>query len=506
MTPAQTGNNKTYPWWYEVAFSAKGAQGQAEFLAGMFISWQIEITTNNSGTFEHNTSPVYHFTYSGAWPASPYPGANQFAGNAAFGQDVSVRVTPTSPNWNDSMTIILKTNARDAAINATLGNVQVTLAEVASNGRALGTTVFQNLTNGSAGQGGRTEVVVHVPASLDLYPNTTVTYTVSAADDWGDGVNSAPAFYIVGGNGSFPSSFFNEELNLSAGPNVTVAAGQAAALIAPGVPVNLSLTSRNPNDAINQAEVFYAVEVPTVGSTATGTAWFTRGNSTHFMGALPAMPVGAVVGFEVLAWDFTSKLLTSSVYAYSVETLADLYPQPVSIPNNDTFFYVGVYDGGNAAWVTGAHVRILGQSEFLRSVSTTAYGIAYPNATGNRFVPILVPAGATYTINVTDPAFIAPGGTEPSYITVHFTAPHVLSGHVAIATGPTYTVVQNGDVVLFYLNSTAPPPPVAPAAASGEAVAPIVGLVAAAVIVVPLFLWYLTIQRRREQDLKRVTL
>ena len=72
--PTQVPTNKSgYVWWYQVTISAKSSSGSPNFYPGETVNWWIELTFNESGTYIHRESPHFQFTFSGAWPYSPYP-------------------------------------------------------------------------------------------------------------------------------------------------------------------------------------------------------------------------------------------------------------------------------------------------------------------------------------------------------------------------------------------------------------------------------------------------
>ncbi len=498
LGPLSGVTNKTYPWWYLVNITS-GAGG--DFFPGMTITWWIALTYNNSGIFSHVVGPAYTFTYSGAWPYSPDPGAGQYAGASAFGQDVEVDVTPAAPNWNDSLHLRLQTTAADREPGATIGSAWLAVNESLPNGTVVQTAKYQFLA-GTNVTAGNTTLNFTIPASFALDPGAFVRYQVGATDFHGDAIVSSVRSYTVGGNGTFVTGTFGDDLALYSTPNVAANPGTGnVSTVQPGTAVDFTLASTTATTAINAAEVTYTVDLPANGASATSTSWFHRFNSTTFLGGIPALPAGAAVTFSISAWDFASTLEVSPTWNYSVESPGTMFGQ---LPTNQTFFYVGVYDAGAGAWVSGARVSIEALGGYVHSVGTTTDGLAYPNATGAPYVPIVLPAGATYLVNVTPPASL--GVALSRGVAVRLSVPHVLDVHSVVAADKSYAVIEEGDLLLFYLNDTAPAPVNPGTASSALVVATALGLVAAAVLVIPLYAWWRRIVARREAEVKRVTL
>jgi hypothetical protein len=498
-------SNTTYPWWYLVNLSATSPSGQPNFFPGMTVTWSIEITYNVSGTFIHEGSPqsdpagpAFHFTYASAWPYSPDAGAGQYDGAAAYAQDMTTTRVPAQPNWNDSVTLTLNSTPQDVANGVGIGQAYVDLTETSANGTFLGATTFSYGTTATAG----TEVPkIHftVPPSWAQQAGATVRYSIAVADAWGDWIDSGPQTYHVGGNGSFVVGQFGDDLALTSYPSVTL----PVAPLAPGSPVGLLLTSQNSGTAIASATVFYSVDLPQLNEVTTASLRMARINSTAFDGTLPGFPVGAGVNFTVEAWDFSSVGETSPNYNYSMAPVATALP---TIAANGTFFYVGVRNGGNDAWINGATVRIAGPGGYFRSVGTTFAGLAYPNGTSTPYSPIVVPAGQTYLINVTDPAYHAAGVALTNGLEVNVSATHAMGAHEVLLAGPTYTVYQDGDLIVFWFNATAPALPAAPSDLTPVLIGSIAGLAAAALVTIPLLGWWKRIEKRRQDETKRVTL
>jgi hypothetical protein len=492
--------NSSYPWWYLVNISADAVNGQPEFFPGMAINWSIEITFNVSGNFVHEggaQGPFFHYTYLGAWPYSPYAGAPHDAGAGAYAQDLTTTVIPSQPNWNDSVSLTLNTTGADVLQNATIGQAYLDVAETAANGTPLASTSFVLPPGNTTGAGvAKTRFVI--PASFAQEAGATVRYEAHVADAWGDWVDSGPTTYTVGGNGSFAVGQFGDDLALTTTPSVTF-----PTLVGPGTPIALHLRSANARSAVSSAIVFYSVHLPLLQEVTSFSSPLARLNSTSFVGAIPGLPVGAGVNFTVEAWDFNSLGEISPNYNYSVAPLSTVLG---SIALNGTFFYVAVHDAGDHAWVTGAVVTVTGPGGYFRSVGTTLGGLAYPNATGAPFQPIVVPAGATYVVTVADPAFRPAGPAPSSEIQVAIPATHTMGGHEILLTTPTYSVFLNGSILVFWLNATSAAPSSAGPNTTLLLIGGAVGLAATGLVLFPLLGWWRRIQKRREEETRRVTL
>ncbi|MGI0152030.1 MAG: hypothetical protein ACREC5_08860, partial [Thermoplasmata archaeon] len=87
--------NASFPWWYYVEFAANSAAGAPNFAAGMHVEWWLNFHTYNGSNPIDWSSPIFSFTFAGAWPYSPYPGAVEYAGAAAAAEDVTVLLDPS---------------------------------------------------------------------------------------------------------------------------------------------------------------------------------------------------------------------------------------------------------------------------------------------------------------------------------------------------------------------------------------------------------------------------
>lgn len=497
-------NNQTYPYWYTVVIAAKASTGAANFFPGETVTWWIELTTNIANTtYTHHEGPHFQFTYGGAWPFSPYLGSQQYSGPNATFADVNVSVHPRSPNWNDSVRIVVNTTAADGfPVNASIGSASVAFRET-YNSAVIASTSFVFPVNVTGGVGAVTTFVL-IPAEYSQLPNAVVSYSINVADVAGDQLVTPDYTYTVGANGTFLSGTFTDDLGVTSSPADVAAAAGVAVVLPPGQAVNVTVTSLNPGVAINAAELVESFSYPAISERIVVNIPMFRLTSTTFRGTLPGAPVGSFVNFTVDAWDFAQHQLVSPEFSYVTPSFAEFDP---FVPGNETFFYVYIYDNGTHEWVSGATVQVTGPHGFLNSVSNTTYGISYPNATLAPFTPLLLPANESYHVSVRDLNFVPAVGTAPEFLNATVVATHALSARQTLVTAPNYFVVQEGSSILFYLNGT-PAPPVAspPATTSGIPLPALIGLVATIATAVPLYFWWTQIRARRKEEEKRVTL
>jgi len=506
--PQNVSTNKSgYTSWYNVTISAKASGGSKLLFPGETVIWWIELTYNQSEVYIHHESPHFVFTCSGAWPYSPYPGANQYAGASATFEDINLTVTPAQPNWNDSVSLVLNTTQADAVSNATIGQAWVDVVETSSIGDTIlsGTILFPVQLSGSGF--GATSTTAQIPASFAQVPGATVSYTITVFDVPGDQLKTPVASYLVGANGTFLSGVFVDDLNIASTPSSVIAEPVGEAMLAPGQVLNITLTSRNLGTAISDAEVVAVISYPLLHEFVTLTRPLHRMSSTVFVGSVPGLPLGSFVNFTLLAWDFTQRLEVSPQFGYYTPDFQTYDPL---LEANATFFYVFVYDNGSHNWVGGALVQITGTTGQFNTLGNTTIGVAYPNQTRNVFLPLLLAANASYTITVNDPYFVPSGSTTGSSggpVTVTISGYHTMTNRQTLAQGPNYQVVQEGNAIVFWLNTTPITPAVSPTVPNGTfPVGALLGLIGAAVVAIPLALWWRQIRARRKEEEKRVTL
>ena len=500
--------NTSYPYWYDLEFDAVGTLGTPNFFAGMHVTWWVAFYTYNNSHLTHWTSPDFQFTYSGAWPYSPYPGAVQFAGSSAPEEDVAISLSPQAPNWNDSVTATINTTASDGApVNASIGRAYWIVEEYGPNGTVLNSATLtfpgSPATSNTLGAPGESTTSIALPAGWAQIEGSTVRFNFVVYDTFDDRIATAEQSYTVGGNGSFSTGIFADDLSLSVAPTAILVSSNAT--VAPGVAVPVTLSSEEPGTSLLAAQLFVSFSYPALGETATTVVPLTRERSTLFTGSIQPFPIGSQIAFSVEAWDFAQHEDLSSVFSYSVPTLSELIP---TIPGNSTFFYVYVYDNGTQSWVSNAHVQISGVSNSVGLEMLTSYGVAYPNVSGLPLVPVLIPANSSYRISVLDSAWVPPAPLASGNLTITVLLGHTVGARGPIAVGPDYWVVQEGDAFMFYLNATPPAVVASPPASTGGSLelAATLGLVGAGLLAIPLVLWWRRVRARRAAEERRVTL
>jgi len=499
--PQFVSQDPSYPYWYGVDIAANTSTGTANFFAGETVTWWIELTSGSGNIYSHLEGPHFQFTYGSAWPFSPYPGIPQSAGPNATFADISVSVHPRAPNWNDTVTVTVNTTAADGIpTNASMGSAQLRFIETDSAGTVVN-TAFQFPITSNATAGAVTSSIV-IGAQYAQVALASVSYQIVATDVPGDQVVTPYYQYTVGGNGSFLSGTFTDDIGVHTTPPAVASAAGVAVTVTPGQEVNVTVTSLNTGTAINAAELVEYFSYPAIAEKVIADFPMTRVSSTVFVGTLPGLPVGSFVNFTIDAWDFDQHQLISPEYSYLTPSFLDAVP---FVPGNASFFYVYVYDNGTHAWVSNATVQVMGPRGFFNSVGHTVFGVAYPNASQQSYAPLLLAANETYQISVTDPGF---GAGLPLNASIY--AVHTLTVRQTLVAGANYYVVQEGNSVLFYLNQSAPAPtpspPVSTPMGSGVPLAALIGLAATVGTAVPLYFWWRQIRQRRKEEEKRVTL
>ncbi|MCI4347907.1 MAG: hypothetical protein L3J97_04730 [Thermoplasmata archaeon] len=508
-----TGVNKTYKYVYSIQFVNRSTSGTPNFYAGETVYWQIYIVTYfaSSATYSGNESVKFEYRVAGAWPFSPWTGAVQYGGPNASQGDLTTHWSPLKPNWDDTVNVSIAVTA-DSVTNRTAIGWALLFIEEFHNGILIANATeipFAIATIGISGLHGNDTSNQTIPNRFTQVAGDSITYWVEARDtapNQNDSVFLPPVSFVVNGNGSFHDHIFDNDIQVTSNPSTVIAnqSGATPPVVKPGENVTITVTSRSESTSLLAAEILYTFSYPPLAEKVTVALPMDRLNSTTFRGTIPGMPLAAMVNFTIEVFDFTHALDLSTVLAYSVPTFDQYF---VSVPQNDTFFFVYIYNNATSAYLNSVIVQIRGPTPAVNSISSSRFGIAYPNGTGNDFAPILIGANTTYNISVTSLAIVGPNGDHT--VSVLLYAPHLPSDHRTLAHGGNYIVVQEGNSIFFWINGTIGSTIFSPSGGGGTnvlEVAAVLGLAGSGVMAFILWSWFGKIQARRKEEEKRVTL
>ncbi|MCI4357885.1 MAG: hypothetical protein L3J95_02095 [Thermoplasmata archaeon] len=517
-----SGTNATYPYVYDVTVwnRSNGSSGTQNFYPGETVTWWIYIVnyTNTSG-YTHNSSVQFHYRVAGAWAFSPWLGSGQYAGPNASTGDLRLKWSPRTPNWNDTVNVSLAVTPADVTNRTAIGSATLIIEQFAGTQLVANAThrgfVIGSFTNSSGVTiKGNDTANTTISPTFTQQPGDTIVFWVVAQDN-ALGANDTIVYpsqsFIVNGNGSFSSGVFSDDVSVaSSPPQVAQPVINASTLqivpsvVNPGQNVSVTIQSRSSTTSLFNALVVYSLTYAPLSERSSAVLSLNRVNSTTFRGTIPGMPLNSSVNFTVLAFDYTHHLDVSAAYSYSIPSLSTYV---AVLPTNDTFFYIYVYDNGSSKYVSGALVQIRGPTPAFNTVSSTRFGIAYPNGTGNNFLPLLLAANVTYNISVTTQQITTTNGGHE--LSVHVFGTNPMTIHSTLAKGEDYFVVQEGDSLYFWVNGTVPAiifSPNAGAAGGGIQLAALLALAGTAVMAFVLYRWFDQIQKRRKAEERRVTL
>jgi hypothetical protein len=505
--PVGSVTNTSYPDWYTVTINGIGAMNAANFFPGEYVTWWMYIVAKSpQGHFSHFTSPQFHYRLAEAWAYSPNPGAIQYGGPNASSLDLEVSQTPLAPNWNDTVRVKIATTEADNLNRMLISTAVLVANETSSTGQPIASSVFDfNLTPGI----GTAIASAIIPSTWAQYPGASVSYQILAWDDPGskytaDEISVTGTPYTIGGNGTFLSGIFSDDLSLTATPASVAVGLLPGPVLDPNTTVTLLLTSRNPGTAIQAAEIDYVFDQPSIHTASTGVWQMSRINSTNFRFQVPSLPMGGFLNFTILAWDYVDTLEVSPYYGYSIASFNTLVP---TVPASEGFLWVYVYDNGSHGWVNGATVAFVGAGHYVSITTHTMFGVAYPNASSEPSYPLLLTANVTYIVTIDDPWYVLPGAHSTQNVTYPIVLEHSMTYEGTLAQTGNYTVFENGNLLFFWLNSTGAGPSFSQSASIEPVVlAPAIGIIAAsAAVFLTIYWWREVASRRREQE-RKVTL
>ncbi len=443
------------------------------FWPGSQVYFNISLQSTNaspSTIYSTNSAHIQPYQWGGGvdnwtWSfgvASPFSSTN-------FSQDIGVATTPSifgSPSYppNDHQQFQITLTALNASGGPALPIPQA-IATIRLSGRSTGTF--------SDAFGPVNHTVQTLLYPIGPYPATSVSFNITAWFPWEGG--SVDRIYSLDyafnwsdqGGWTDPSGGLTSNLWVNMTPSLS-GLGPSPVLAA-GVAVNVSIHSPTPNVTIGSAAINYRY-TDANGETDGVLPMAAAGPSTAYA-VLPGLPPGGAVTFSIIAKDIHGNLVASGNYSYR-----EAAPLGVSLAPGYGLFFFEVIDVGANQLVPNVNFTIANDTWSEKGVGYPL-GFAGPRPiTGAGYLPV---AFGVYSVTVT--AF----GQSQTW-----------SGTVSD---------QNPFVVLFYLTSR-------PVGATYAA--PIVGLslpaglgiLGAAIAMVPVRNWFKERRAKAEAEQRRITL
>jgi hypothetical protein len=405
----------------------------------------------------------------GFYVASPFAPTSPGNTPVNFSNIIAVTTSPSvlsapvfEPNPKQTLQIFLDSlnfsSAPAIAIPAAQGTFHL-------EGGVVG-TYYQNF-----GPGNHTHMELTQP--LGPYPDTQVTFNMTCWVPWEGGaidrIYSPTYTFNWSHNGSWwdPTGGVLNNLILSSSPDVTSTA--TGNLLATGTPVNISVHSAIQNVTLSSAELHFRY-VDTNGVTF-GTLPMLPANWNTSYVIVPGLPPSAGLVFSVVAKDIYGNPISSGNYSYTEKgALA------VGLPPGYGLFFFEAID-----LATGQLVPSLDFTVSNDTWSETSHG---------------------YVLGFANPQPVSGSGYLPTAFGTYVVTVRAF-GQTQTWTGTVST--QNPFVVVFYLASQSVPPTYA-APVPSLTIPAVVGLLGAAVMMVPISSWFKERRRKAEAEQRRITL
>jgi hypothetical protein len=424
----------------------------------IFSAWNDSIPVPYPGGFIDNATWAYTV-------ATPWASTN-------FSNDIAISTTPSvlgspvfSPNPNQTLQVTLRAIDLGGALNPIpQAALQFT---VSLNG---------TVTSFKEPFGPLNQTTMTLDQAIGPYAGGTVDFNVSAWVPWEGGeidqiVSPVYSFHWSSNGGWWhPLEGLTNNVNLAISPAIPTAQPGARVPILPtGEPVNLTLHEPIENVTIASSQVDYTFTDN--GLSRTGSMVMTPTSANTTAGVLPGLPEGAQMTFYLVAKDIYGNPVASGNYSYQ-----EAGPTNPPLPEGRGLLFAEVLDLSGGGLVPG-FAYTLSNATWSVTGNANSFGFAVPLLPGSN-TPIQLAFGA-YLLTVR--AF----GTNQS-------ATIVLSPST-----PTPTVVFYGESQPIGIATTASVPV--------ESIAAALGLLAAALVSLPLVLWYEERRARLEEEQRRVT-
>ncbi len=443
------------------------------FWPGSQVYFNISLQSTNaspSTIYSTNSAHIQPYRWSGGvdnwtWAfsvASPFSSTN-------FSQDIAIATTPSvlgSPSYapNDHQQFQITLTSVNASGGVALPIPQA-IATVRLSGRSSGTF--------SDAFGPANHTIQTLLNPVGPYPDTHVSFNITAWFPWEGGsidrVYSLAYSFNWSDQGGFADPSGGLASNLWVNITPSLAGLGPAPVLAAGTALNVSIHSPVPNITIASAAIHYQYTDANGEADGVLPMAFVNANTTYAI--LPGLPPGGAVTFSIIAKDIHGNPVASGNYSYS-----EAAPLGVSLAPGYGLFFFEVIDVGADRLVSGVNFTISNDTWSETGVGSPL-GFAAPiPVTGGGYLPV---AFGVYSVTVS--AF----GQSQTW-----------SGTVSD---------QNPFVVLFYLTSR----PVGATYAApivGLTVPAGVGIVGAAIAMVPVRNWFKERRAKAEAEQRRISL
>jgi len=391
-----------------------------------------------------------------------------------FTDDIAISTTPnifsaspTAPNADQSFSIAI------TAID--LGGTVSPIPEA--------TLVYNLIQNGTVTSysepfGPVNHTVQTLVSPIGPYPGATLQFSVTAGLPWESGELdkiTSPTYSVTWsshGGWWFPTQGLLSNLGLSASPDVLVGGVSPTnpTAISTDEPVNITIHEPIENVTISSAIVDFTFSDQ--GVNHSGAIAMTAINDNTSYADLAGLPSGAMVTFYVVAKDINGNPVSSGNFSYT-----EVGPTSPPLPAGYGLVFLEVLDL-NGGGLVGGFDYTVANATWSTSGVANALGFATPVIPGTGLGYRL--GFGTYAVTVR--AF---GVVRDATVSIS-------------ASSPTPTVVFYGESSPIPITSTS--------SLSVQSLAAAIGLAGAAVVTVPLMLWFDERRARKEAEERRITL
>jgi hypothetical protein len=421
-------------------------------------AWNDSVPVPFPGGFVNNATWQYSV-------ATPWSSTN-------FSNDIAIASTPsvtTSPVYapNPNQTLMITIHAID------IGGTVVPIPRAVLQ--------FQVSVNGTVQRfsepfGPVNQTTMSLQQAIGPYPGGVVQFNVSAWLPWEDGeiddIVSAVYTFHWSANGGWwhPLAGLAANVDLAISPSIpAVAPGASVPVLPTAAPVNITLHEPIENVSIASSQVDFSFTDNGLSHSGSIIMHDLSTNTTTV--ELPGLPPGATMTFYLVAKDIYGDLVSSGNYSYQ-----EIGPTSPSLPSGRGLLFAEVLDLSGGGLVPG----------FAYTLSNTTWSVS---GTANRFgfgVPLL--PGSDIPVQLSFGTY---------FLTVHAFGANQSATIVLGPSTPTPTVVFYGESTPIGIPTTA--------SASAEPIEAALGLLAAALVTLPLVLWYEERRARIEEEQRRVT-